>query len=151
MPLKILKNGHTVQVGLEGVGAVNFHGDEYKLPQFHFHAPGEHAVQGKSYDREVHLVHKRDKSKLAVLGVFMKPGKQNAVAEADGEAEVQGASINPQDLLLSGKDSKHSIGSLTAPPRFEGGRRNVLTDIIEVSQMQNAAFKALYATNARPV
>ena len=51
-------------------------------------APGEYAEHGKSYDRAVHVVHKSDKSKLAVLGMFMKPGKRNTVAKAVGETEV---------------------------------------------------------------
>ncbi|MEK7323351.1 MAG: carbonic anhydrase family protein [Pseudomonadota bacterium] len=159
VPLKVINNGHTIQVGLEGAGTIKLHGDEYKLLQFHFHAPSEHTAQGKSYDMEVHLVHKSDKGKLAVVGVFMKPGKENAALKAvfdnmpkeAGETEVKGASLNPQDLLPKAKDYSHYIGSLTTPPCSEGVRWNVLTDTIEVSQAQIDAFKALYAMNARPV
>lgn len=31
---------------------------ELELLQFHFHAPSEHAMDGKRYAMEVHLVHK---------------------------------------------------------------------------------------------
>lgn len=46
--------------------------DTFVPLQFHFHAPSEHTVDGKSYDLEVHFVHKyKDTGDLgAVIGVF---------------------------------------------------------------------------------
>ena len=39
--------------------------------QFHFHAPSEHTVDGKSMDLEMHIVHLYPDGSLgAVLGVF---------------------------------------------------------------------------------
>lgn len=48
---------------------------QYELLQFHVHAPSEHTIGGKSYDFELHLVHKRvypaDYGEdLAVVGIF---------------------------------------------------------------------------------
>jgi len=39
-------------------------GEEYELMGFHFHAPGEHRVNGLGYPLEVHFVHKQVTSEL---------------------------------------------------------------------------------------
>ena len=44
---------------------------EFKLLQFHMHAPAEHTVKGQVYDFEMHFVHTYlDGSLGAVIGVF---------------------------------------------------------------------------------
>ena len=43
----------------------------YKLLQYHIHAPAEHTFDGKNYDVEIHMVHKRyQDNSLAVVAVF---------------------------------------------------------------------------------
>lgn len=161
VPLKVLNNGHTIQVPQEGAGTVKLRGKEYKLLQFHFHAPSEHTTNGKPAPMEVHLVHKSEDGQLAVVGVYMSEGRENAALKAvfdnmprsAGETEVKSASFNPADLLPSdkGQDFHHYIGSLTTPPCSEGVRWIVLDQGIEVSKEQVAAFKAIFPMNARPV
>lgn len=48
---------------------------QYELLEFHVHAPSEHTIGGKSYDFELHIVHKRVYpsdygEELAVVGVY---------------------------------------------------------------------------------
>lgn len=161
VPLKVLNNGHTIQVPAEGAGTLKFRDQEFKLLQFHFHAPSEHTAEGKSAPMEVHLVHKNDAGQLAVVGVFMNEGKENAALKAvfdnmpksAQETEVKSASFNPADLLPGDKsvDFHHYIGSLTTPPCSEGVRWIVLDKDIEVSKAQIDAFKSIFPMNARPV
>ena len=66
----IFNNGHTIEVETEGENILTTGGTRFKLVQFHFHAPSEHRVGGRSYEMEVHLVHRSDDRKLAVIGVF---------------------------------------------------------------------------------
>lgn len=45
--------------------------ETFQILQFHIHSPSEHTFDGKSYDVEVHFVHKSyNENKLAVLAVF---------------------------------------------------------------------------------
>jgi len=66
----ILHNGYTVQINIAPSNKciVNIAGKEFKLVQFHFHTPAEHAVDGQLYDMEMHLVHASEDGELAVLG-----------------------------------------------------------------------------------
>lgn len=53
------------------------HHYEGSLQQFHTHFPGEHKIDGKSYDGEVHFVFTDANGQLAVVGVLVKEGKAN--------------------------------------------------------------------------
>lgn len=159
--LKVLNNGHTIQVDQKGAGKAKVDGKDYDLLQFHFHDPSEHAVAGKDYPMELHLVHKSAEGHLAVVGVMIKEGKENAalktawenMPEKGGEEKaVNGAKINPADMLPKGsRDFYRYYGSLTTPPCSEGVLWTVLKDPIEMSAAQIDKFKTLVHENARPV
>jgi len=159
IPLKVLNNGHTFQVDEKGGGTLKFQGQEYQLVQFHFHTPSEHMMEGQAHEMEVHFVHKNDQGQLAVVGVMINPGKENAALKAAWDnmpkdakdVEVSGAAINAGDIMPSGRNYQHYIGSLTTPPCSEGVRWIVLNEPIEMSQEQIDAFKAVFHHNARPV
>ena len=159
VPLKVLNNGHTIQVDQKGAGSLKFQGQEYQLLQFHFHTPSEHHVAGQPREMEAHFVHKNAQGQLAVVGVLIKSGKENGVLKAvwEGmpkevkETMVKGAVINAGDVLPQGKHYQHYIGSLTTPPCSEGVRWIVMNEPIEMSQAQVEAFKSLFPHNARPV
>ena len=57
-------------------------GDVYSLVQFHFHAPSEHTLNGRHYPMEMHLVHKSDSGRLAVIGVFIEEGEHHEAFDA---------------------------------------------------------------------
>jgi carbonic anhydrase len=158
-PLRVINNGHTIQVNYAPGSLVEIDGQEYQLLQFHFHAPSEHTVSGSHYDMEMHLVHKNSQDELAVVGVFLKKGQENKVIqtiwnnipqEINKEKTIVTENINAADLLPSDTSYYHYYGSLTTPPCTEGVNWSVMKTPIEVSPSQVEKFKSLIKENARP-
>src|SRR5262245_11298928 len=56
--LKIVDNGHTIQVNYAPGSFIAVGDKQYELVQFHFHKPSEEKINGKSYDMVAHLVHR---------------------------------------------------------------------------------------------
>jgi carbonic anhydrase len=75
--LKVLNNGHTVQVIASGGSTMKFRGQTYTLTQYHFHAPSEHTVDGKHAEAEVHFVHSDGAGHLAVVAVLYEEGAED--------------------------------------------------------------------------
>ncbi len=126
-PLKILNNGHTIQVNYAANSFIKVNNKVYKLQQFHFHSPSEHRLYNNFYDMEVHLVHKNDQGELAVVGIFMKQGRANSLiqnlwnfipSQINFEQTIQ-QNINAAGLLPSNQSYYHYSGSLTTPPCSE--------------------------------
>ena len=76
-PIKILNNGHTIQVDQVENNQIVLSNNTYPLLQFHFHAPSEHTADGHQYPLEMHLVHKLATGEYAVVGVFIAEGPEN--------------------------------------------------------------------------
>ncbi|MFH1701844.1 MAG: carbonic anhydrase family protein [Nitrospirota bacterium] len=160
-PLKIINNGHSIQVNSEPGSSLTVDGETYELLQFHFHAPSEHTVKGQFYDMELHLVHKNKHNELAVVGVFMKKGQPNKIiqvlwnnlpAELNKENVVNEISVNASGLLPKDRSYYHYFGSLTTPPCSEGVNWSVLKTPIEVSEEQVEKFRSVMGfNNNRPV
>jgi carbonic anhydrase len=155
---EVVNNGHTVQVNLESGGTIKLADGEYKLLQFHFHTPSEEKINGKSYPLVAHLVHKNADGNLAVVAVLFKLGKENAAlkqvfaslpAKAGDKTPLEGG-INLESVLPEQRGYYAFKGSLTTPPCSEGVRWQVMKTVSEISGKQLAAFKKLYAMNARP-
>ena len=87
--LNIQNNGHTIEVTYPKGSWLEVGGTRYQLLQFHFHAPSEHTVTGKSFDMEMHLVHASDDGTLAVVGALIRRGRENAAFNP-----ILGASAN---------------------------------------------------------
>ena len=81
MKLRIINNGHTIQVNAAPGSSCVIGGTSYELQQFHFHHPSEHLLSGKPFDLECHLVHRSAAGDFAVIGVFIRPGANNAALE----------------------------------------------------------------------
>jgi hypothetical protein len=75
--LRMLNNGHTIQVNVNPGSKLRIDGIAYDLLQFHFHRPSEEKIDGKPLAMVVHFVHKNAEGKLAVLGVLLKEGNEN--------------------------------------------------------------------------
>jgi carbonic anhydrase len=159
-PAEIVNNGHTIQVNLQSGGTIKLASGEYKLVQFHFHAPSEEKIAGKNYPLVAHLVHRTDDGKLAVVAVLFKEGKKDnpalaeifeAMPSQENGKVALGADFNPADLLPSDRSYYSFIGSLTTPPCSEGVQWQVLKSPAEVSAAQLKTFRKLYRHNARPV
>lgn len=153
--LSMTNNGHTIQITYGPGSTLGRAGstDTSTLAQFHFHAPSEHTVDGASYPMEVHLVHVDAAGKpVAVLGVFIKAGKENAglakafqslPAKSGDTSAPAGATIDAPVLLPADKTFFTYPGSLTTPPCTEGITWYVFKDPIEMSPAQIAAFTKL--------
>ena len=157
-PAEIINNGHTIQVNLPASGTARFDGMEYKLVQFHFHTPSEEKIDSMAQHMVAHLVHKAGDSKLAVVAIMFKLGKENAALKAvfDNLPQLTDQTkaidtFNPADLLPSDPTYYAFTGSLTTPPCSEEVKWHVMKTPIEISYSQLAAFKKLYKMNARPV
>lgn len=157
-PLKILNNGHTIQVNLEPGSSMTVHGQKYDLVQFHFHKPSEEEIDGQPKAMVIHFVHKSADGKLAVIGALVNEGKANETIQTlwsnlpkmEGkENDVTAVTINASNLLPSNLSYYHYIGSLTTPPCTEGVNFFILKTPMEMSKEQIAAFP--FAKNARPV
>ncbi len=157
-PLKMLNNGHTIQVNYSPGSSITVNGRTYNLLQFHFHSPSEDTVKGKHYDMQAHFVHKSDDGQLAVVGVFLKKGKNNSFVQTlwnemphEVNHEVEGHSqINGMALLPSNGSYYHFTGSLTTPPCSESVQWFVLKTPVEVSAEQVEKFVSAVGHNARP-
>ncbi len=159
-PLKIINNGHTIQVNYAKGSSITIGGKKYDLLQFHFHSPSEHTVNGKHYDMVAHLVHKSNDGQLAVVAVFMKKAGQNDFirtlwsnlpSEEGHEKTVSSVKINVKDLLPANKSYYSYHGSLTTPPCSETVSWYILKTPVEVSGSQVSTFTSLFKKDIRPV
>jgi carbonic anhydrase len=159
MPLKIVNTGHTIQVNCEPGSRTRIDGRQFELLQFHFHHPSEHLLSGRAFDLELHFVHRSDAGQLAVLGVFIRQGAENAALQPiwagmpteAGPAQEIGTPIRPAELLPMERGFFRYQGSLTTPPCSEGVLWTIFKQPIEASEDQIRKFAALFPANARPV
>ncbi|HEV2899398.1 MAG TPA: carbonic anhydrase [Pseudaminobacter sp.] len=155
----VVNNGHTIQINVPEGSTITRGGKAYDLLQFHFHAPSEHLVEGKTFPMEVHFVHKnRESGALGVLGVFMTPGAKNETfaglaavfpTETGGKASV--GDVDPNSLLPASLGYWSYEGSLTTPPCSEIVDWMVVREPLQVDASDIDKFTALYPMNARPV
>lgn len=154
----ILNNGHTVQVNYAKGSSIKVDGITFNLLQFHFHAPSENNINGKSYPLEAHFVHADKKGNLAVVAVMFKEGKANKeLAKAWKHMPHEGEkhklhNISASKMLPRSKGYYRFNGSLTTPPCSEGVRWLVMKKPVTASKAQIAAFKkVLHEPNNRPI
>jgi len=150
---RVIDNGHSIKITPKEGGTITLHGETFKLLQFHFHGKSEHTVDGKRYDLVAHMVHQNEKTKqLAVIAVFFKKGKNNAMLD-NIIGNVGGIiRVDPQDLLPTDtKDYFHYIGSLTTPPCSENVEWYLLKTPMTASQNQIDEFRHYYVDNERPI
>lgn len=157
----VVNNGHTVQVDYAPGSTLQVDGISFDLKQFHFHAPSENLIEGKSYPLEGHLVHVNAQGEIAVVAVMFEPGKADAQALTDawsvlpakvGEIQPLKSPLSADQLLPKSHDYYRFSGSLTTPPCSEGVRWLVMKQPVEVSQAQIDAFKAVMRhPNNRPI
>ncbi len=157
-PLKMINNGHTIQVNVVPGSKLRVDGVPHDLLQFHFHRPSEEKIDGKPMSMVVHFVHKNAAGKLAVLGVLLKEGNENPgiktlwthmPTEEGPEVAPEGVNFNPGNLLPREFDYYSYEGSLTTPPCTEGVRFFILKTTVNVAKEQVNSFP--FKLNARPV
>lgn len=160
-PLKIINNGHTIQVNYEKGSSISIGQKKYELIQFHFHTPSEHVIHGKHYPMEAHLVHKGEHGQLAVVAVLIDEGKENAFIktlwsnfpkEVGKVHIVPDIKISASQLLPKNTTAYYTYpGSLTTPPCTENVNWLILKTPIEVSKAGLHKFTSLFKYDARPI
>jgi carbonic anhydrase len=153
-------NGHSVGAEAGSGNIVTASGVAYRLTQFHFHAPSENWVGGRSFALELHLVNESSSGRLLVLGVLIRPGRANpafnrliaALPASPGQHRTL-PRLDPLSLLPEkGQGARYTYsGSLTTPPCTEGVGWNVFATPVELSPAQIRRFTAIYDHNSRPL
>lgn len=158
-PLKLVDNGHTIEVIYAPGSSIEVAGVRYELVQFHFHKPSEEKIDGKSHAMVAHLVHKSADGKLAVVAVLLDAGGANALIDSvwkhvppqkEKEVAVQGVTVDASDLLPANRGYYTFQGSLTTPPCSEDVTWLVLKTPLKIASSEVAAFGKHYPMNARP-
>ncbi len=158
-PFRVIDNGHTVQVNIDGNNAISVAGRRYTLVQFHFHRPAEERIDGRSFEMSLHLVHKDAEGRLAVIGLLLDRGAAQPVVQTvwnhlplEKHDEVVTRSVlDPTHLLPPDRGYYTYMGSLTTPPCSEGVLWIVMRQPVPLSQAQIDIFARLYPMNARPI
>ena len=160
VPLRIIDNGHTIQVNYSPGSFVTVNGTRYELVQFHFHKPSEEKIDGKGHDMVAHLVHQGPGGKLGVIAVLLDAGQANGLIKTlwdnlpkdkGKENAVDTVMINALELIPKSKGYYTYAGSLTTPPCTQDVTWFVLKTPVQISADEIARFARLYPMNARPV
>lgn len=158
--MRIVDNGHTIQVQGTEDSFIVVEDKRYQFRQFHFHYPAEHTIDGKQYPMEMHLVHQEEgTSNLVVLGIFLEESEttnevlQKVLAEIPSEKEEEvttDVQISLSDYIPPSQVHYTYIGSLTTPPCTVGVDWILFSEPIEASREQLDTFANYYNNNARP-
>mgnify|MGYP001765211869 FL=1 len=161
---EFFNTGHAIQVNTSSSFAGGLKVGEETLPliQLHFHEPSEHVIGDKKFPAELHFVHINGDGRIAVLGVAIDVGTENALfqtildnmpTEEGGKNSTSGIQFDPAQLLpavdLENLKYYTFAGSLTTPPCSEGVQWYLLSEIITISQAQLDKMKTFYTNNAR--
>ena len=131
----------------------------FKPLQFHFHAPSEHTVDGKTYNLEMHVVHLYEDGSLgSALGIFFdivdggSTASQFLTELAPNLVTEEGTITGPVNFasFLGGVDMTNYYaynGSLTTPPCTEGVKWSVASEVQPISAQQLSYFTKNWAGN----
>lgn len=155
----VLDNGHTVQVELAKGNTIEIGGKRFELQQFHFHRPSEERIDGRQFEMSLHLVHKDEQGKLAVVALLFDKGPAHPVLQQvwanlpleRGEAAPARVPLELSALLPPDRRYYTYMGSLTTPPCSEGVQWIVMRHPVTLSPEQIEIFARIYPMNARPV
>jgi carbonic anhydrase len=159
-PTEILNNGHTIQVNCPRGSKYIAYQKVFELWQFHFHAPTEHLIEGKSFPIEAHFVHFDKKGNLSAIAVMLVEGPENQLLKKlwkkmplkIGDKHKLSAELNPLGLFPEDKSYYVYNGSFTTPPCTEGVFWVTMKSPVSVSKQQINAFKQVIGhPNNRPV
>ncbi|MBG0967248.1 carbonic anhydrase family protein [Bacillus sp. SRB1LM] len=153
----------TIKVHNDASGFAIINGRKFQLSEFHFHVgdkdkeqnESEHVLVGQCYKMELHLVHKSQVGRIAVLSVFFKIGCANSAIQTilDNINKKRGVTntidIDIKQLLPHETIYYHYLGSLTTNGFIENVEWYVFEEPIEMSQEQYNIFKTRYSGNVR--
>jgi len=160
VPLKIINNGHALQVNFPLGSYIKVGGHRYELMQYQFHTPSEHHKEGFAYPMEMQLVHKDGDGNYAMMAVLFQEGEENEylngllkrLPKEVGKQQIHNdLKLNPVHFLPANTEFYKYSGSLTTPPCSEGVYWMVFKHTIEASAEQIIKLNELMGENARPV
>ena len=152
--------GEFVRVNYVDGGGIVLDGRTFQVAEAHTHNPSEHTLEGERFALEIHLVHRDESGRIAVVGVLFREGEANPAiqeiidaAPAEDGATCAASGLGAAVFLPEGRGYYSYIGSLTTPPYTEGVRWHVMADALEVSADQVTQLAALTGggTNSRPL
>jgi carbonic anhydrase len=155
----VVDNGHTVQVNVAPGNTIEVGGKRFELVQFHFHRPSEERIDGRQFEMSLHLVHKDEQGRLAVVGLLFDKGPpqpvlqkvwNNLPLEKNEESQAR-VPLELAELLPADRRYFTYMGSLTTPPCSEGVQWIVMRQPVTLTQEQIDIFARIYPMNARPV
>ena len=158
--LKIINNGHTIEVEYASGSSITVGDKRYELVQFHFHHLSETEINDQRSPMELHLVHKDKDGDLAVVAVLLREGGANPALSAlwthlpkkkGQEIALSHVEVDTAQLLPADHRYYTFTGSLTTPPCSENVTWIVLETPVTVTKQQIAKFAAIYPNNERPV
>ena len=158
-PFAVIDNGHTVQANVAQGNHIDIGGKRFELVQFHFHRPSEERIDGRQFEMSLHLVHKDDQGRLAVVAVLMDKGLPqpavqkvwNSLPLEKGEELAARTPLELAELLPTDRRYYTYMGSLTTPPCSEGVQWVVMRQPVSMSPEQIELFARMYPMNARPL
>lgn len=141
----LYNSGHGAEVSMPaGSGRLRIGGETYRPVQFHIHMPSEHTIMNQSFPLELHLVHKSDDGKLAVIGfLFEEGGESEFLAQFAHEvpsSNSPGVKVDLGHIKMMKPERNYGtyMGSLTTPPCAEG-----VTWILSLFNFQTASAEQL--------
>uniref|UniRef100_A0A7C8YRA8 Carbonic anhydrase n=1 Tax=Opuntia streptacantha TaxID=393608 RepID=A0A7C8YRA8_OPUST len=155
-----LKNrGHDISVEWKGGNSkININGIDYILRQVHWHSPSEHAINGRRYALELHIVHQSQDNKIAVIGLLYNLGRpdpflgkleEKIKSLSNTSTEVDIGIVDPKEIRIGGNKYYRYGGSLTTPPCTEGVIWTVNKQIATVSKEQVKLLREAVDDGAR--
>lgn len=156
----VTNNGHTVVYDATNpaTNTLTINGVAYQLLQFHYHIPSEHTVMDNRYPLELHFVHQNAQKQLAVVGVLVQAGADNAnlqriLTDLPTTPTAKGSvtQLNVATLMPTASQTYAYDGSLTTPPCSEQVQWLLKATPITASQTQINQLAKLYQGNNRPI
>jgi carbonic anhydrase len=131
----------------------------YELQQFHFHRPSEERINGKSFEMVIHLVHRDDEGRQAIVALLLERGIAQKTVQTvwnnlpleKNEIVKPSSALDASDLLPLQRGYYTYMGSISTPPCSEGVLWMVMKQPVQLAPAQMALFSRLYPYNARPV
>lgn len=156
----VVNNGHTIKVNYQPGSKIEIGDKTFELKQFHFHAPSENRIMGRSFPMEAHFVHSDKEGNLAVIAIMYSVGEQHQelekawafMPEEAGKKNQLSVPVDAARLMSTNRDYYRFNGSLTTPPCTEGVEWYVMKSIQSVSKQQLDKFVEIMAhDNNRPI
>ncbi|KAI4963612.1 hypothetical protein ZWY2020_011297 [Hordeum vulgare] len=163
-PATLVNRGHDIMVRFDGdAGSLEMDGVSYRLRQMHWHSPSEHALDGRRYDLELHMLHQSDKAsnKYAVVAQLFQIGEhrdetlhlleryiERIADRRKGHEEELEDEVDPRRPVRGDTFYKYT-GSFTTPPCTEGIAWAVATRVRHVARHQVELLRDAVHDHAR--